>query len=98
MTGYPDIVESAFVSSKVHPFLKYLATPLLIGPNGIIKNLGLPKFSDFEQCMFDNAVPVLAHDIKKGLQFNQKLYLKISTKIEIFRRKVSWNLRSATTL
>lgn len=67
LTGYPDIVESAFVSSKVHPFLKYLATPLLLGPNGIIKNLGLPKFSDFEQCMFDNAVPVLAHDIKRGI-------------------------------
>jgi len=67
LTGYPDIVESAFVSSKVHPFLKYLATPLLLGPNGIVKNLGLPKFSDFEQCMFDNAVPVLAHDIKRGI-------------------------------
>ncbi|KAL1497759.1 hypothetical protein ABEB36_008662 [Hypothenemus hampei] len=64
--GYPDVVESAFVSSKVHPFLRYLSTPLLLGPNGIAKNLGLPKFTEFEQCIFDNAVPVLAVDIKKG--------------------------------
>ncbi|KAH1009543.1 hypothetical protein HUJ04_001882 [Dendroctonus ponderosae] len=66
LQGYPDIVESAFVNSKVHPFLKYLATPLLLGPLGVTKNFGLPKLSDFEQCMFDNAVPILANDIKKG--------------------------------
>ncbi|XP_030761667.1 uncharacterized protein LOC115886577 [Sitophilus oryzae] len=64
--GHQDIIETAYVSSKVHPYLKYCSSPLLLGPNGITRNLGIPKLSDFEQCMLDNAVPLLANDIKKG--------------------------------
>ncbi|KAF7282212.1 hypothetical protein GWI33_003012 [Rhynchophorus ferrugineus] len=66
LSGYPDIVETAYVSSNLHPYLKYLSSPLLLGPNGITKNLGIPPLTDFEQCMFDHAVPLLANDIKKG--------------------------------
>ncbi|KAJ8912638.1 hypothetical protein NQ315_015150 [Exocentrus adspersus] len=67
--GYPEIIESAFVFSKAHPQLKYLSTPLLLGPNGIVKDLGVPKLSDFESCMFDNAIPTLVSDIKRGEKF-----------------------------
>ncbi|KAJ8964721.1 hypothetical protein NQ314_004686 [Rhamnusium bicolor] len=67
--GYPDIIECALVSSKVHPQLKYLSTPLLLGPNGVAKNLGIPELSDFESCMFDNAIPTLISDIKMGEKF-----------------------------
>lgn len=67
--GYPDIVESAYVPSKVHPQLKYLSTPLLLGPNGITKNLGIPKLSEFESCLLDNAIPTLISDIKRGEKF-----------------------------
>lgn len=67
--GYPDIVECAYVPSKIHPQLKYLATPLLLGLNGIMKNMGIPKLTEFESCMFDNAIPVLINDIKRGEQY-----------------------------
>ncbi|XP_023012486.1 malate dehydrogenase, mitochondrial isoform X2 [Leptinotarsa decemlineata] len=67
--GYPEIIECAYVNSKVHPQLKYLSTPLLIGPNGIIRNLGIPKLSEFESCMLDNAIPTLMSDIKRGEKF-----------------------------
>lgn len=67
--GYPDVMECAYVPSKAHPQLKYMSTPLLLGPNGIRKNLGLPKLSEFEHCMLDNAIPTLIADIKRGEQF-----------------------------
>ncbi|XP_060528913.1 malate dehydrogenase, mitochondrial-like [Cylas formicarius] len=64
--GYADIIETAFVPSSVHPYVKYLATPLLLGSNGVMKNLGIPSLTDFEQCMFDNAIPLLTSDIRRG--------------------------------
>lgn len=67
--GYPDIIECAYVPSKVHPQLKYLATPLMLGLNGVMRNLGIPKLTEFESCMFDNAIPILTNDIKRGEQF-----------------------------
>ncbi|KAG5888053.1 hypothetical protein JTB14_032860 [Gonioctena quinquepunctata] len=69
LRGYPEIVESAYVYSKVHPQLKYLSTPLMLGQNGITKNLGLPNLSSFESCMLDNAIPTLTSDIKRGEKF-----------------------------
>lgn len=68
--GVPDIVETAYVPSKVHPQLKYLSTPLMLGPNGIRKNLGLPPMTQFESCMLDNAIPTLVADIKRGENFS----------------------------
>lgn len=67
--GYPDVVECAYIPSKAHPQLKYLATPLLLGLNGVMRNLGIPKLTEFESCMLDNAVPILTNDIKRGEKF-----------------------------
>ncbi|KAJ8947962.1 hypothetical protein NQ318_021060 [Aromia moschata] len=64
--GYPDITECAYVYSKVHPQLKYMSTPLLLGPSGIAKNLGIPPLTDFEACLLDNVIPILSRDIKRG--------------------------------
>lgn len=66
--GYPDVMECAYVPSKIHPQLKYLATPLHLGLNGVMKNLGIPNLTDYESCLFDNAIPILTNDIKKGEQ------------------------------
>lgn len=67
--GYPDIIECAYVCSKAHPQLKYLATPLHLGLNGVMKNCGVPEMTEFESCMLDNAIPILTNDIKRGEQF-----------------------------
>ncbi|EFA10587.1 malate dehydrogenase, mitochondrial [Tribolium castaneum] len=64
--GQNEIVECSYVKSNVHPQLKYMVTPLLLGPGGVAKNLGLPELSDYETCLLENAIPVLAEEIKKG--------------------------------
>nr|CAH7766317.1 unnamed protein product [Callosobruchus chinensis] len=67
--GYPEVVECAYVPSETHPQLKYLATPVQLGPSGVTRNLGIPPLSEFESCMLDNAIPSLIADIKRGEKF-----------------------------
>ncbi|XP_057670565.1 uncharacterized protein LOC130902438 [Diorhabda carinulata] len=69
MKGYPDIIECAYVASKIHPDAKYLSTPLLLGTGGISKNLGVPNLTEFESCNLDNAIMHLKNDIKQGESF-----------------------------
>ncbi|VEN48821.1 unnamed protein product [Callosobruchus maculatus] len=64
--GHKDVFECAYVPSKVHPEAKYLTTLVQLGIHGVSKNFGLQELTDYEQCMFDNAVTCLAADITKG--------------------------------
>lgn len=44
-----------------------MVTPLLLGPGGVVKNLGLPEnMTDYEICLLENAIPILVEDIKRG--------------------------------
>lgn len=47
----------------------YFSTPLVLGPNGIEKNLGLGKLSAFEAKLVENAIAELKGSIKKGENF-----------------------------
>ncbi|XP_069695566.1 malate dehydrogenase, mitochondrial-like [Periplaneta americana] len=69
LTGESNIIECAYVRSNVCKDCEYLATPLLLGPEGIRKNLGLPKLSDYEVCQLQTAVSTLRDDIKKGVAY-----------------------------
>lgn len=64
----PNIIECAFVESDVTE-AKYFATPLLLGKNGLEKNLGLPKLNAYEKALVENAICDLAKQIKKGEDF-----------------------------
>lgn len=69
--GEPNIVECSYVRSDVTK-AKYFATPILLGKNGIEKNLGLGKLSAFEQKLLEAAIPELEKNIKKGEDFVNK--------------------------
>lgn len=69
LRGYQNIEECAYVRSKAHPQLKYMATPLLLGPAGITRNLGIPKLTDYENCLLDNSIAIIAKDIRRGEKF-----------------------------
>lgn len=68
MNGEEGIVECAFVHSD-ETEAKYFATPILLGPNGIEKNLGMGKMIDFEIKLVKAAMPELLANIKKGEEF-----------------------------
>ena len=48
MNGQEGVVECAYIQSDVTE-AKYFATPLVLGPNGVTKNLGLGTLTPFEQ-------------------------------------------------
>lgn len=71
LKGEPNVVECAYVRSDITK-AKYFATPLLLGKNGIEKNLGLGELSDYEKQLLECAIPELEKNIKKGEDFVNK--------------------------
>lgn len=71
ISGEKNVIECAYVRSDVTE-AKYFATPLLLGPKGIEKNLGIGKISDFEQGLVKAAIPELKKSIQKGEDFVNK--------------------------
>ncbi|XP_039264990.2 malate dehydrogenase, mitochondrial-like [Styela clava] len=68
LAGKDGVVECAFVRSDVTE-ASYFSTPLVLGPEGIEKNLGLGNLSDFEKELVKACVPELQKSIKKGEEF-----------------------------
>lgn len=71
MKGKEGVVECAFIKSN-ETEASYFATPLLLGPNGVAKNLGLGKLSPYETELVKIALPELKANIKKGEDFVAK--------------------------
>ncbi|CAB1446868.1 unnamed protein product [Pleuronectes platessa] len=68
MNGKEGVVECAYVRSE-ETECKYFSTPLLLGKNGIEKNLGLGKLTAFEEKLVADAMGELKGSIKKGEEF-----------------------------
>merc|ERR1712133_285916 len=62
------VVECAYIQSDVTE-AKYFATPVVLGPNGVEKNLGLGTLTAHEQDLLKAAIPELNGSIKKGEKF-----------------------------
>jgi len=71
MKGKTGVVECAYVQSS-ETEASYFATPLLLGPKGLEKNLGLGKLSSYEKDLVEKAIPELKSTIKKGEDFVHK--------------------------
>lgn len=69
--GEKNVVECAYVRSDVTE-AKYFSTPLLIGKNGIEKNLGLGALNAYEKELLAKAIPELNKNIQKGEDFVKK--------------------------
>lgn len=68
LNGESGVVECAYVRSDVTE-ATYFSTPILFGPSGISKNLGLGKLSAFESSLVEAAIKELKGSIKKGESF-----------------------------
>lgn len=71
LNGESNVVECAYVQSDVTES-KYFATPLLLGKNGIEKNLGLGQLNAYEKELLAKAIPELKKNIQKGEDFVNK--------------------------
>ena len=68
MNGQEAVIECAYIASNVTE-AKYFATPVVLGPNGVEKNLGLGNLNEFEQALLAAAIPELKGSIAKGEKF-----------------------------
>ncbi|ELT94561.1 hypothetical protein CAPTEDRAFT_159451 [Capitella teleta] len=71
MSGESGIVECAYVFSG-DADTKYFSTPLLLGPNGVAKNLGLSQINEYEHDLVKEAIPELESNVQKGEDFIHK--------------------------
>ncbi|XP_043190041.1 malate dehydrogenase, mitochondrial-like [Amphibalanus amphitrite] len=71
LDGEEGIVECSYVRSDVTES-PYFSTPILLGKNGVEKNLGLGTLTDFEKELVKGALPELLASIKKGEDFVAK--------------------------
>jgi len=71
MAGQEGVVECAYVASTVTEST-YFSTPVVLGPNGIEKNLGLGNLSAFEEEVLKAGMAELKGSIKKGEEFVAK--------------------------
>merc|ERR1712243_217954 len=68
MNGQEGVVECSYVASDITES-PYFATPVLLGPSGVEKNLGLGTLSEFEQGLLAAGIPELKGSIAKGEKF-----------------------------
>jgi len=69
--GKANVVECAYVKSDIGS-AGYFSTPLVLGKNGMEKNLGLGKLSKYEEKMVAEAMDELKKSVKKGIDFANK--------------------------
>jgi len=71
LAGEEDVVECCFIRSDESD-VDYFATPILLGKNGVERNLGLGKLIESEANLIKSALPELKANIKKGEDFMKK--------------------------
>jgi len=69
MNGKKGVVECAYVASDEVPECSFFATPVLLGPHGAERSLGIGEISDFEKDKLEQVVAELSKNIAKGVAF-----------------------------
>lgn len=59
LCGYDNITTCAYVRSNVLPFCRFFTSELELGPDGIKRNLGLPKISSTEIFLIEQIIPII---------------------------------------
>jgi len=73
MNGQEGIIECSYVASDITES-PYFATPILLGPIGVVNNLGLGKLTEFEEGLLKAMLPELKSSIQKGIKFVDENY------------------------
>jgi len=71
LNGEEGVVECAYIRSDLTE-ATYFSTPIVLGPNGVAKNLGMGTLSAYEAELVEGAIPELKGSIKKGEEFVAK--------------------------
>lgn len=59
LSGHERVVTCAYVRSDVLPVCRFFTNELELGPEGVRRNLGLPKISAAEVLLIEQAIPLI---------------------------------------
>lgn len=68
MNGRAGVVECTFVHSDVSE-CEYFSTPIVLGKNGVERNMGIGKLNEYEISLLKQVIPELNKNIKTGKDF-----------------------------
>jgi len=71
MNGEKNIIQNAYVESDVAEGCAFFSSPVLLGPNGVEEIHGCGEMSDYEKQLYEEMLPELQAQIKKGVDFVQ---------------------------
>ncbi|KAH8299910.1 hypothetical protein KR044_007389 [Drosophila immigrans] len=67
MNNEPNVIECAYVESDATE-AQFFTSPVLLGPGGVVDNLGLPDLDEVEEEALEVLVKKVMQDIDKGLK------------------------------
>jgi len=59
LSGHDHVITCAYVRSDVLPVCRFFTSELELGPEGVKRNLGLPKISAAEVLLIEQAIPLV---------------------------------------
>lgn len=62
--GFKNSIASAYVRSNVMPVCRYFANDVEFGPDGVSRNFGLPKISNVELELIEQAIPIINANVE----------------------------------
>lgn len=68
LNGESNVIECAYVKSDLTK-AEYFANPVLLGKNGVEKNLGFGNLNEYEKKLLEAALPELIKNIETGKKF-----------------------------
>ncbi|KAJ3275485.1 Malate dehydrogenase, cytoplasmic [Terramyces sp. JEL0728] len=77
--------ECTFINTDVVPGLEFFSTIVELGPSGVEKVHPIPKLSEYEQGLYNAAVPELKNSIQKGIEFVAKASLVLEDIVEQYK-------------
>ena len=69
LAGEADVVECAFVASKVEPSLPFFSSKVRMGRNGAAEVFPVGAMTEYEKGWYTKMLPELDASIKKGIEF-----------------------------
>jgi len=90
--GHKNLVECAYVQTDIFPDderniaqvtdTEYFVTPVVLGKDGVMKNLGVGNLSGYEQSLLPAAVRELQFDIKRGKEYVKNAASGVDNKLK----------------
>ncbi|EZA55020.1 hypothetical protein DMN91_009413 [Ooceraea biroi] len=80
LCGFEHVITCAYARSNVLPICRFFTSQVQLGPEGIKRNLGLPKISPAEVLLIEQAIPLINEHIDTAIAAVQNERMRAKTR------------------